>query len=96
MHRYREWRKGFEIVMQLNDLTKSELSMLLFSQLRGRPKQLIDIVEPGKFIDGTNSSVFLKVSMEGPKPTAAGEIILVDTSWQLWGLDVEIEGRFDD
>lgn len=57
---------------------------------------VIDVVEPEKFIDGTNSSVFLKVSMEGPKTAAASEIILVDTSWQLWGLDVEIEGRFDD
>ena len=57
---------------------------------------VIDVPQPERFIDGVNSSVFLRVSMEGPKTTASTDFVLADTSWQLWGLDVEIEGEFDD
>ena len=44
--RYREWRKGVEIVQNLNQLTNAELAAIVFSQVTGRAKTLIEIMEP--------------------------------------------------
>ena len=45
--RYREWRKAVEVVRSLNQLTDSELALLIYSQVSGRAKELIDVLEPG-------------------------------------------------
>ena len=53
---------------------------------------VIDVPDAGRFVDGGNAGVILKISMKGPEDAS----ILVDTSWQLWGLDIEIEGVIND
>lgn len=53
---------------------------------------VIDVPDAGRFVDGGNTGVTLKISMEGPE----GASVLVDTSWQLWGLDIEVEGVIND
>ena len=46
IRKYREWRKRVEIIQHLNDLKKTELAMLLYSQLTGRPKRLVEVIDP--------------------------------------------------
>ena len=43
---YREWKKSLEIIQVLNQLTDQELALLIFSQVKGRAKNLIEIMEP--------------------------------------------------
>merc|ERR1711965_746951 len=44
--RYREWKKSLDIIQNLNQLTDQELALLIFSQVSGRAKSLIEIMEP--------------------------------------------------
>ena len=44
--RYREWRKGLEVIRTMNELTDTELAMLIYSQVTGRAKTLIELLEP--------------------------------------------------
>ena len=43
---YREWRKAVSIIKQLNSFTDKELTLIVFSQVTGRAKELIEILEP--------------------------------------------------
>ncbi len=58
--------------------------------------QMIEVRDPAAVIDGKNDRVFVKVLMQARRPQSIDEMTLLDTSWQLWGLDVEIEGSSDD
>ena len=44
--RYREWRKGLEVLRTMNELKDTELAMLVYSQVTGRAKTLIELIEP--------------------------------------------------
>ena len=46
---YREWRKDLSLIQKLNSLTDTEVAMLLLSQLKGRAKDLIEILEVQDF-----------------------------------------------
>ena len=46
---YREWRKELSLIQRLNGLTDTEVAMLLFSQLKGRAKDLIELLEVDDF-----------------------------------------------
>ena len=43
VRQYREWRKNVGIIKRLNILNDKELAMLLYSQVKGRAKQLIEV-----------------------------------------------------
>ena len=45
VRQYREWRKEIAVIKELNGLTDRELVVLLFRQLKGRAKELIEIIE---------------------------------------------------
>ena len=49
VRRYREWRKAVDIIRQLNGLSAKELAMLIYSQVTGRAKQLIEVIEAKDF-----------------------------------------------
>ena len=49
VRQYREWRKELAIVQELNGLTDREVAMLLFSQLKGRSKHLIEVLGKDDF-----------------------------------------------
>ena len=42
---YKEWRKSIAMIKQLNGLEDKDVAMLMFSQLTGRAKELIEILE---------------------------------------------------
>ena len=42
--RYHEWRKDFDIITKLNHLSKTEAAMLIYTQVTGRAKQLIEFL----------------------------------------------------
>ena len=46
VRKYREWRKGVDNVKYLNELTDTEFAMLRYSQRKGRPKSLLEVIEP--------------------------------------------------
>ena len=46
---YREWRKDLSLIQKLNSLTDTEVAMLLLSQLKGRAKDLIELLEVEDF-----------------------------------------------
>ena len=49
VRRYREWRKAVDIIRQLNGLSPKELAMLIYSQVSGRAKQLVEVIEAKDF-----------------------------------------------
>ena len=49
---YKEWRKSIAVIKQLNGLEDKDVAMLLFSQLTGRAKELIEILELEDFQEG--------------------------------------------
>ena len=46
---YKEWRKAIQLTKQLNGLEDKDLALLLFSQLTGRAKELIEILDLDDF-----------------------------------------------
>ena len=61
VRRYREWRKRLDIIQDLSDLTNSEMAMLLYSQLTGRPKMLIEVISPEDLRDGTALDMIYRI-----------------------------------
>ena len=49
---YKEWRKSVALTKQLNGLEDRDIALLLFGQLTGRAKELIEILELEDFEDG--------------------------------------------
>ena len=49
VRQYREWRKSVDIIKRLNNLNDKELAMLVYSQVRGRAKHLIEVLDDGDF-----------------------------------------------
>ena len=49
VRKYKEWRRELEIVQILNRLTEEELAMLLYTQVTGRAKQLIEVLKDRDF-----------------------------------------------
>ena len=49
---YKEWRKSIALIKQLSSLGDKDVVMLMFSQLTGRAKELIEIVELEDFQEG--------------------------------------------
>ena len=43
--KYREWRKAVEVIRSLNQLSDVELGLIIFSQVTGRAKELIEVLD---------------------------------------------------
>ena len=44
-HQYRSWRKQVQIVQRLHGLTDPEMALVLYTQVKGRAKQLLEVLE---------------------------------------------------
>ena len=44
-HQYRAWRKQAVITQELYGLTDAELALIIYSQVRGRARQLLEVLE---------------------------------------------------
>ena len=44
-HQYRSWRKQVQIMQRLHGLTDPEMALVLYTQVKGRAKQLLEVLE---------------------------------------------------
>ena len=60
-HQYRAWKKQTPIIHKLHDLKDSELAFIVYSQEKGRTKQLLEILEASDLEKPTGLEMVWKI-----------------------------------
>ena len=79
---YREWRKEVAVIKELNGLTDREVAMLLFSQLKGRAKELIEIIEFADFEKGNVLDLIWKIYDDAFEKMAHQRLDDTNNDWE--------------
>ena len=82
VRRYSEWRTKFDIIQDLSDLTNSEMAVLLYSQVTGRPKMLIEVISPEDLRDGTALNMIYRIYDEAYERMSHGRLDDVLHEWE--------------
>ena len=74
--KYREWRKAVEVIRSLNQLSDVELGLIIFSQVTGRAKELIEVLDSADLRreDARDHLRHLRRRLREDGPNASGKV----------------------
>jgi len=49
-YQYRQWKKSVEVARKLYDLSDSELALVIYTQVKGKAKQLLEVLELSEMV----------------------------------------------